>query len=99
MDRNPDTGRRMARFPMTRPSALAAARSEDHAVRSRAVETLSLVYYRPIYRHLRFAWKLEPADADDLAQSFFTRAVEGDLFSRYDPARARFRTSLRTRPS
>lgn len=35
-------------------------------------------------------------DAEDLAQEFFSRAVQRGFFDDYDPERARFRTYLRT---
>ena len=35
-------------------------------------------------------------DAEDLTQGFFTRAMEKEFFGGYDPAKARFRTFLRT---
>ena len=37
-----------------------------------------------------------PEDAQDLTQEFFTRAFEREYLSRYDPAKARFRTFVRT---
>jgi RNA polymerase sigma factor (sigma-70 family) len=38
----------------------------------------------------------ERADAEDLTQGFFAEALRRDLFARYDPRRARFRTFVRT---
>src|SRR5689334_18991663 len=37
----------------------------------------------------------DPADAEDLTQGFFVDALRRDLFARYDPERARFRTFVR----
>ena len=36
------------------------------------------------------------ADAQDLTQEFFARAFEKEYLEKYDPARARFRTFVRT---
>ena len=83
-------------FPETRHSVLVAARSGDAGERERALGTLAAAYWRPVYKFLRLRWRLEPADAEDLTQDFFARAVEKGLFERYDPARARLRTYLRT---
>ena len=58
--------------------------------------TLIQVYWRPVYGYLRLRWRREPADAEDLTQEFFFRALEGNFFGKYDPALARFRTFLRT---
>jgi DNA-directed RNA polymerase specialized sigma24 family protein len=40
-------------------------------------------------------WRAQPADAEDLTQEFFARAMERGFFDSFDPARARFRTFLR----
>jgi RNA polymerase sigma factor (sigma-70 family) len=83
-------------FPTTRRSVLEATRDEDGDVRRAAFDALIAVYWRPIYTYLRIKWRAQPADAEDLAQEFFARAVIGGFFDDYDPARARFRTFLRT---
>jgi RNA polymerase sigma factor (sigma-70 family) len=83
-------------FPSTRLSAVLGTRSEDPELRARAYETLIGSYWRPVYKYVRVRWKVSPEDAQDLTQAFFTRAMEKEFFPRYDPARARFRTYLRT---
>lgn len=72
-----------------------AVRDDDPEVRRSAFEALVSVYWRPVYARLRLKWGAQPADAEDLAQEFFARAMERDFFQGYDPARARFRTYLR----
>ena len=84
-----------APFPATRGSVIAAARDSDPERRRAALEALVAVYWRPVYTRLRLKWRAEPADAEDLTQDFFARAVEGEFFRDYDPERARFRTYLR----
>jgi RNA polymerase sigma factor (sigma-70 family) len=60
-----------------------------------AHEALVEAYWKPIYKYLRLKWHLSPDAAADATQEFFLSLLERDLVSRYDPARARFRTYLR----
>ncbi|HEX6200793.1 MAG TPA: sigma-70 family RNA polymerase sigma factor, partial [Thermoanaerobaculia bacterium] len=53
-------------------------------------------YWKPSYKYLRARWRLGAEDAEDLTQSFFAQVLEKRYFDGYDPARARFRTYLRT---
>jgi RNA polymerase sigma factor (sigma-70 family) len=85
-----------ASFPNTRLSVLRAAGSADPEVRRAALDVLAAVYWRPVYARYRIKWRVNAADAEDLAQEFFTRAVGDGLVEDYDPARAKFRTYLRT---
>jgi RNA polymerase sigma factor (sigma-70 family) len=48
-----------------------------------------------VYGHLRLKWRAQPADAEDLTQEFFARAMDRGFFDGYDPDRGRFRTFLR----
>ena len=84
-----------AAFPTTRGSVIAAAHDYDPERRRAALETLVTVYWRPVYTRLRLKWGAEPADAEDLTQEFFARAMERDFFGDYVPERSRFRTFLR----
>ena len=83
-------------FPTTRLSVLEAVRSDDAAARSQACERLASAYWKPVYKYLRLRWHASPEDAEDLAQGFFAAAFEKGFFERFDPARGRFRTFLRT---
>ena len=67
-------------------------------MRRAAFDVLVSVYWRPVYARLRIQWRSQPADAEDLAQDFFARAIERSFFDSYDPERARFRTFLRHLP-
>jgi RNA polymerase sigma factor (sigma-70 family) len=82
-------------FPGTRVSVLRAAAGADDAVRRQAWDHILGAYWKPVYKYLRLRWRLGPEDAEDLTQSFFTRALEKPFFAAYDPERARFRTFLR----
>ena len=83
-------------FPLTRHSVVLATRSADPEVWARAYETLVAAYWKPVYKYARLKWQLTREDAEDLTQSFFAQAFDRDFFARYEPARARFRTFLRT---
>lgn len=89
-------GGRGRQFPATRHSIVAAAGSADPEVRRRAFEALVTAYWKPVYKYLRLKWQAFEADAEDLTQGFFARAFEKGFFDRFDPAKARFRTYLRT---
>jgi len=91
-----DSGLRGGRFPITRLSAIVAAGSQDQAERSRAFDLLVAAYWMPVYKYIRIKWNKSSEDAKDLTQGFFVTALEKNFFHRYDPARARFRTFLRT---
>jgi DNA-directed RNA polymerase specialized sigma24 family protein len=96
MDRDTDIGGLGRRFPATRLSMVLAARGPDPELRTRAFEALVAAYWKPVYKYLRIKWGAGNEDAKDLTQGFFALAYEKGFFERYDPARARFRTYLRT---
>jgi RNA polymerase sigma factor (sigma-70 family) len=73
-----------------------ATRDENADVRRAAFDALVAAYWRSVYTHLRLKWRAQPADAEDLAQEFFARAMARGFFDAYDPGRARFRAFLRT---
>lgn len=83
-------------FPATHLSLVRRVRSNDADTRARAQDALAAVYWAPIYAHVRLTHHQEPADAEDLTQGFFVEALRRDLFARYEPSRARFRTFVRT---
>lgn len=94
MHTEPDT-RAPRAFPSTRESLVRAFTSGDPGVRRAGFEALLAAYWRPAYAHLRLRWRLEPADAEDRVQEFFTVALAQEFFSEYDPTQTRFRTFLR----
>ena len=83
------------RFPLTRWSAVLAARSDDPAERARALDLLVRAYWKPVYKYIRIRWNKPREDAQDLTQEFFARAIEKGFFNRFDPAKARLRTFVR----
>lgn len=64
--------------------------------RRAAAELLSAAYWGPVVALLELRWRLHRSDAEDLAQDFFAAAFAKDWFARYDAAKGRFRTFLRT---
>jgi len=83
------------RFPATRWSVLQAARSSNHAERSRAIDTLCAAYWKPVYKYIRLRWNRPVPDAQDLTQGFFVQLLERSLLEKFDPAKSRLRTYLR----
>jgi len=82
-------------FPTTRRSVVLALSSADAAERTRAFDTLVACYWRPLYKYARVASRRTREDAEDLIQSFFTKAFEKESLAGYDAAKASFRTFLR----
>jgi RNA polymerase sigma factor (sigma-70 family) len=79
-------------FPSTQLSLLEAA---THGLSNDALERVMALYWKPVYRFIRLKFRKNNEDAKDLTQGFFTTALERDFFSRFDPAKASFRTYLR----
>jgi DNA-directed RNA polymerase specialized sigma24 family protein len=96
MDPDTDIGGAQQRFPVTNQSAIAAARSDDHAVRERAFATILTSYWKPAYKYIRLKWQVNNEDAKDLTQGFFANAFEKNHFAGYDARKASFQTFLRT---
>jgi RNA polymerase sigma factor (sigma-70 family) len=69
--------------------------STDTETRSRALGVVAEGYWRPVCAYIAARWDVDQADAEDLTQGFFARALFAPLLERYDPARSRFRTYLR----
>jgi DNA-directed RNA polymerase specialized sigma24 family protein len=83
-------------FPATRRSVIERIRADDAEVRRMAFGDLAAGYWRPSYHYLRLHWRLAPEAAEDVVQAFFAVAFEKGYVERYDPAKAKFRTFLRT---
>jgi RNA polymerase sigma-70 factor (ECF subfamily) len=79
-------------FPSTRQTLLEATRSP---LPNDALDRVAAIYWKPVYGFLRRKFGLGNDDAKDLTQSFFASALERELFRRFDPDKASFRTYLR----
>jgi RNA polymerase sigma factor (sigma-70 family) len=83
-------------FPVTRHSVVRDLASPDPAARAAAYDALARSYWRPVYLYVRLRGGCAAQDAQDLTQEFFARVFEREYLERYDPAKARFRTFVRT---
>lgn len=83
-------------FPDTRDSLVQALVSADDNARLHAFDLVVRAYRSPVVVLLMRKWGLELDDAEDIAQEFFTSALEKGWLSRYDLSRGRFRTFLRS---
>jgi RNA polymerase sigma factor (sigma-70 family) len=97
LPRDPDTrlGGSGRAFPVTRHSAIAAAKSSDPKERTAGHEALIRAYWKPCYAYARMRWRMSNEDAKELVQEFFAQAYADELFARYEPARGRFQSFLR----
>lgn len=86
---------RSARFPTTRSSIVEMLGSDDAPARTRAFDTVVALYWKPLYKSLRFKGDVAPEDAEDLTQSFFVSALEKSALANFDASKASFRTFLR----
>ena len=59
-------------FPATRLSVVERTRSGDEETRRVALATIIEAYWKPAYKYLRVKWSLDPDEAADLTQEFFT---------------------------
>ena len=95
MTQDTNIGGANGRFPATHWSAVLAARSDDPAERSRALEAIAAAYWKPIYKYVRIHWGKSNEDAKDLTQDFFAKLFEKEYLDDFDPTKARLRTFLR----
>jgi len=96
MFRDPDTaiGGAGEGFPSTRLTLLEAV-SAAGPVAEQALESVAAIYWKPVYRFVRFKFGKNNEEAKDLTQEFFASALERGFFAKFDPARASFRIYLR----
>jgi RNA polymerase sigma factor (sigma-70 family) len=70
--------------------------SGDPERQARSVGVIAEAYWQPSRRYMQLRWRASESEAADLVQSFFENVVRRGLLATYQPARARFRTFLRT---
>jgi len=80
------------RFPSTQLTLLEAV---SQGMGNEALERVLALYWKPVYHFVRLRFGKSNEDAKDLAQGFFTTAIERKFFEQFDPKRASFRTYLR----
>ena len=85
-----------SRFPATAWSLLSRLRDPRDPRVQEYLNRMIEMYWRPIYKYVRIAWKRTNEDAKDLTQAFFIHLIEGDLLAKADPDRGNFRKLLMT---
>ena len=83
-------------FPVTSLSLLSRLQHKEPSFRQDANEVLASLYWKPVYKYIRLQWKKSAEDAQDLTQSFFLQSFQKSFFNKYEPAKARFRTFVKT---
>lgn len=83
-------------FPETLSELLEGIRHPSPELRRAALEQLGRDYWKPIYAYIRIGWAKSNEDAKDLTQAFFSWLAERGTLDRYDPARASFKTFLKS---
>jgi DNA-directed RNA polymerase specialized sigma24 family protein len=82
-------------FPATRHSVIERIRGASDHERRAAFGDLVEGYWKPLYKHLRVTWRLDPEDARDATQAFFADAFQKGWLEKFEPEKARFRTFVR----
>ncbi len=95
MPSDPQHPERTATFPTTRWNLVLQATEGPDEDAKMALEELCRAYWYPIYVYIRRKG-YAPADAEDLAQGFFTSLLEREALNRVDADRGRLRTFLLT---
>lgn len=85
-----------SRFPQTAWSLLAHLKDPKEPRVQAYLNRMIEIYWRPVYKYVRLAWKRSNEDSKDLTQAFFIHLLEGDLLAKADPERGNFRKLLLT---
>ena len=81
-------------FEPTRWSVVLKAQAPADPKYLESWNELVTLYWRPVYRSIRFRWNKPVEEAKDLTQGFFATMFDGGMAG-YSPDRGRFRTFLR----
>jgi len=82
-----------ARVATTQWSQVLAARDGSDTEARRALESLCLTYWQPLYAYIRHQG-YDPDEAGDLTQGFFTELLEKEFLSSINRKKGRFRSFL-----
>jgi RNA polymerase sigma-70 factor (ECF subfamily) len=77
----------------TQWSQIIAARDGDDTESRQALESLCQTYWKPLYAFIRHQG-VEPEEACDLTQAYFTELLEKDFLADVDAEKGRFRSFL-----
>ncbi len=90
-----DAPRRDPRYPSTAWTVIRGAQGVDTLERSRALERLLSVYWRPIYWTFRLDWNALPDEAKDLTQEYLATFLEKRMVVDVQRDRGRFRAYVK----
>jgi RNA polymerase sigma-70 factor (ECF subfamily) len=84
-----------AAYEPTRWSIILSAQAPSHPKFLDSWNDLVRLYWRPVYRAMRFSWNEPVEGAKDMTQAFFATLFEREWVRQFAPERGRFRTFLR----
>ena len=82
-------------FPETVWSSVLSPGNVGASQREQAMNRLFSLYWRPVYKFIRTAGGRSIEDAKDLTQEFFGYLLEGDIVTKFEGEKGRFRTFLK----
>ena len=82
-------------FPETVWSSVLYPGNGAASQREQAMNKLFTLYWRPVYKFIRTAGGRSIEDAKDLTQEFFSYLLEGDVVTKFEGEKGRFRTFLK----
>jgi RNA polymerase sigma factor (sigma-70 family) len=82
-------------FPETVWSSVFSQGKGASSHREEAMNRLFSLYWRPVYKFIRTAGGRSIEDAKDLTQEFFSYLLEGDILTKFEGEKGRFRTYLK----
>ena len=83
-------------FPSTHWSDLLQLTDPQHPRYAETLNALIGTYWKPAYHYVRALRRVQPAEAMDLTQQFFTTLLQRGDFGKLDPDRGSFRGFLKT---
>ena len=91
-----ETGGPGSAFPSTVWSRLTRADAGNDVTSTFDLDLLIRLYWKPVYFHLRHAWRRPSDEAKDLTQEFFLdNVLEGNLLKNFRPELGSFRAFLK----
>jgi len=82
-------------FPETVWSSLLEKAGPPTPEKGAAMNRLAEIYWRPVYKFIRTEGRSTIEDAKDLTQEFFGYLLDGDVLTKYDRSKGRFRSFLK----
>lgn len=82
-------------FEATRWSLIISAQEPSNPRYVESWNELARLYWRPVYRAIRYRWNKPVDEAKDLTQDFFAALFEDGVVRAFSPDRGRFRTFLK----